>query len=443
MHKRLSALVGSLFLAACGSGEPEPTYQRDVAPLVQTFCADCHTAGGIAPFALDSYDSLRAALGPSQHAINLRSMPPWGAEAGHQLYKYDISLSDEQISLFNRWVELGTPLGEGDKAAIYEIDKGGFAKADVSLKMAESYTPDTNKPDDYRCFNIDWPVQEDVYVNGFRGVPGNQASVHHIVAFLVGPHQAAVIDQFDQEAEGPGYGCYGGATADGWKPATPADTLRYSFLGQWAPGQLGSTYPEGTGLLVKPGSKVVFQVHYNTLAEGDLTDRSSIELSYVKEARESYYVPWFNMQWYLDSKSMRIEKGQTDVKHSFSSPLEDAPALAALTGGADFSRGAKISALFPHMHQLGKTISLRMVRGDLSTTLLSLPRWDFDWQREYHLEKPVILNPRDHLEISCTYDNTRGHRMKQAISPAEPVEVGWGEGTGDEMCIAMIYVTPL
>ena len=42
-----------LVLSACGVGDP--TYHQDVAPILDGRCVSCHQAGGIGPFALDSY----------------------------------------------------------------------------------------------------------------------------------------------------------------------------------------------------------------------------------------------------------------------------------------------------------------------------------------------------------------------------------------------------
>ena len=429
---------------ACSSAEPPPTYYRDIQPLVTTHCVDCHAAGGIAPFALDTYEALKAHLQPAVMAINARTMPPWGAEPGHENYLYDISLSDAQIARFNQWADTDAPLGDPDDARAPEaLDKGGLNRVDVELVMPESYDPDVTKPDDYRCFGIDWPETEAVYVNGFSATPGNARSVHHIVAFLVGPEQAQVIDGFDAASDGPGYGCYGGATMDGWSPKSLAETLSYSFLGQWAPGQLGTTFPAGTGLLVKPGSKVVLQMHYNTLADGDLVDTSAVQFSHVKDAQRSYYVPWFDMTWYTNSESMRIPSGMEEVQHAFQARIDTAPALGVLTDGEKFERGARISAVFPHMHQLGQRITIRRIRREVPTTLLNVPEWDFNWQREYHFAEATNVFPSDELQIECTWSNTEKMRGQRGVEPITPVDVGWGEGTTDEMCIAMVYLTPL
>ena len=84
------------------------------------------------------------------------------------------------------------------------------------------------------------------------------------------------------------------------------------------------------------------------------------------------------------------------------------------------------------MHRLGSSASVEVQHGDGSTSpLLTIPEWDFDWQFLFQLAEPVTFSDGDELSVTCTYDN----------AGPDAVDVNWGEGTNDEMCVANLYIS--
>ena len=95
-----------------------------------------------------------------------------------------------------------------------------------------------------------------------------------------------------------------------------------------------------------------------------------------------------------------------------------------------------------HMHQLGQSAFLKVHRADGGTEcVVDIPRWDFHWQLSYTLAKPVVINPGDQLEVSCTWDNTQANQPLIDGMQAMAVDRNWGARTQDEMCVGGIYVT--
>ena len=95
------------------------------------------------------------------------------------------------------------------------------------------------------------------------------------------------------------------------------------------------------------------------------------------------------------------------------------------------------------MHTLGREFNVRHISSEGQVTpLLQIPDYDFNWQREYHLQEPIYIGPDDELELECTWDNTMERRIKTGMLVDEITDVGWGDGTYDEMCIGMMYLTP-
>ncbi|MDC3961949.1 monooxygenase [Polyangium jinanense] len=408
--------------AAGGPPADAVTYWEHIKPVLDAKCNNCHTQGGIAPFSLETYADAAPLRGLIKQTTEERTMPPWPAAKGCNDYLGDRSLTDDQITLLGTWADGGGIEGDPAKEGA-PIDPGPgnpLSRVDRTLEMPVEYTP-TKAPDDYRCFVVDWPDAETSYVAGFRANPGNARVVHHVIAYLVEPAQVAELEALDAAEDGPGYTCYGGAN------------VKASWLGSWAPGSLGADTAEGTGIRVDPGSKIVLQIHYNTLAAGAEPDRTSVDFRLEKSVtKEAKIQPWANPSW-LQGNGMLIPAGEADVKHAFAAdPTALAPNPGPLTV---YSAGL-------HMHTLGAYGSLRIERADGSSEcLLDIPKWNFHWQGAYEFVKPMTLNPGDKLSLECHWDNTAENQPVVDGVKMPPKDVTWGEGTTDEMCLGTFYLT--
>jgi mono/diheme cytochrome c family protein len=121
-------VAAGLVLALVGVTAPSPvaleaqevTFNRDIVPILQQSCQSCHRAGGVGPMPLETYQQVRRYASRVKERTGIRdragAMPPWYVEKdiGIQHYKYDPSLSDEEIAAIATWVDAGTP--EGDPA---------------------------------------------------------------------------------------------------------------------------------------------------------------------------------------------------------------------------------------------------------------------------------------------------------------------------------------
>ena len=410
--------------AAAGGDSPSsgPTWRRDIEPLVQAKCQTCHRPGGIAPFALQTYDEVHEVRELVKAAVTSRLMPPWLADGACAEYAHDLSLDEMQIATFAKWVDSGAP--EGDAAGA-EIDEAPatMSRIDLSLTMPEPYTAQQD-PDDYRCFLIDWPESETAYVTGFQARPGNAEVVHHVIAFLIPPEAAADYAAMDEAEEGAGYTCFGGP-GGGNDPGV-------SWIGSWAPGNMGGDLPAGTGLEVKPGSKIALQVHYNTV-NGRQPDQTGIDLRIDRSVEKRAAWQFFaDIQW-LFPGGMKIPAGEPDVSHEFS--VDPTPYFS---DGNPFL----IHKVGLHMHTRGTSARLSKTRADgTEECLLDIPRWDFHWQYNYDLATPTLVSPGDELNIGCHWDNSAKNQPVVDGKQVQPKDLSWGEGTGDEMCLGAIYVS--
>jgi mono/diheme cytochrome c family protein len=403
----------------------EVSYQQDIKSLLDAKCGSCHVAGGIAPFALGTGDEAREHAAEIKSAVETRTMPPWLAAEGNESLRFDRSLSQAQIDLISHWVDDGAPEGNAEHPGeVLEVDTGGISRVDVALEMPSSYSQEADGEDVYRCFVLNWPESTTRYVTGFNAVPGNTRIVHHLVTFLVDPNQAELVEEFDRDDPGPGYSCFGGPSGEG------APQFQTTFFGQWAPGMRGLDFPGGSGIPVAPGSRVVLQVHYHPSASKE-SDRTVLNYRIDDTVQKrGYYVPWFDLNWYNDPKSMTIRAGDADAEHSYTSSAGNHPLLALVAAGAHLERGLLLHSVLLHMHTLGTRTSLFVEDANAQRqTLIDIPRWDFDWQNEYVFETPKLIAPGDKLGVDCHWNNTRS------------TDVQWGEGSEDEMCAPIVYLT--
>lgn len=100
-----------------GIDPAEVTFTRDIAPILQRSCQNCHWAGGGAPMPLTTYQEVRryASRIKDRTAIRDRmgAMPPWYAERDIGIHEFvnDPSLSDEDLALIQAWADNGAPEG--------------------------------------------------------------------------------------------------------------------------------------------------------------------------------------------------------------------------------------------------------------------------------------------------------------------------------------------
>ena len=386
-------------------------------------CANCHTDGGIAPFSLETYEQMHAVRGAVKAAVVARTMPPWLAAKDCTDYRGDLSLTDDQIDSLSRWVDAGAPLGDPNEPPVpVTSDPITLSRVDLELSIPTPYTPIASH-DDYRCFFLDWPVTETAYVTGFVVTPGNEFIVHHVIAYVVRPQNVPVFQALDDADAGPGWACFGGPGGEGAGPP------QASWLGGWVPGNTGEDFPEGTGIEIPTGAKLVVQIHYNSHGSPPAPDQTKILLrTDAAVQKKAAIMPFTDIQWVLNG-TMTIPAHSKDVAHSFDA---DPTTIANLMTGGTLADGKPLTLYSAglHMHTLGKRVATRLDRADgTSECHVDVPRWDFDWQRSYTFATPKQVAPGDKLHLECQWDN------------AGNTDVNWGEGTGDEMCLSPYYVT--
>ena len=428
----VSLAAGGLRATAGDARETRaPTYFQNVKPILDARCSGCHMAGGIAPFSLRGYPQARRHRAAMAAAVRSRVMPPWHADPGYRAYVGNPSLSRAQISAITRWATQGAARGNPARPGpVLPPIRGGLTREDVRLPLPSYLPRRAGSTDDYHCFVLPW-TQVARYVTGVDIAPGQRREVHHIIVYLASPQDAPTVDAWDARERGPGYKCYGGPAATG------AEQIRATFLAGWAPGGAGGDLPAGTGTRVEHGSRLIVQIHYNLEATTPRPDRSVVVLK-LDDAVEKRgtFAPVVNLGWLISPESFRIPAGSPRVTHTFAGDPRDAMRL--LGTELDLRNGFVVHSALLHMHRLGKRGQIALVRANgRREVLLSISRWDFNWQRDYRFALPMRFENGDRLSIRCEHDNSRANQPRRAA----PRTVYWGEDSSDEMCIGFVYVS--
>lgn len=424
--------------SGAGGGGPSPTWYQDVAPLVIARCTGCHTDGSIA-FNLNDPDIAVALSSTIAAATAERRMPPWHANPVEDCsptrpWADDNRLSEAEIDLIQDWHAAGAPLGDPESAVEAEAPiAASLDRVDLELIPVAPYTTSA-AADEFICFTLDVGNTEELLVTGMEVVPDNRAIAHHTLIFL------------DPEAESEAL-----AGPDGFYPCSGGSMTEAGgeLLGTWIPGAPPTLAPTGAATRIPAGARLVMQMHYHPGGEAGLLDQTRLHLKTTDESgllrfqqvlmgnahnEASGLLPGPNDR---GEPEFRIPAGVADHVEEMAYELDNGlPTLPITRIGA-------------HMHHVGTEMLIWIEReGEDPECLLANPGWDFNWQRAYSYDVPIAEAPTarggDTVRLRCTYNNTLDHQgTRDALAESgldEPVDIGLGEGSLDEMCIAVIGI---
>jgi hypothetical protein len=420
----LTALFGlALGIPGTALGGGTPTYHRDIEPILQKNCQECHRPGQVAPFSLLDYTQARKRAQDIAAQTEDRVMPPWHASTSEGgPFRGARVLSDGDRKTLADWADAGAPEGDSKDAPPPRAWSSDWALGppDLVLKVAEPYRLSATGPDEYRVFVLPSGLAQGKWIAAVDFKPGSTKVVHHILCAYDVTGNARRMDAAEPDS---GYKTSGGGYGrlPSGLPFLPAGQLW-----GWAPGRMASWSPEGTARALPAGADVLLQVHYHKSGKPE-TDASSVGIYFAKAPIDKQIrgAAVFPPRPALFAKpSLRIPAGEPNHE---------------VTGNLTIRYDAHLVAVFPHMHWLGKDFLLRAVRPDGSRqTLIRIDDWDFNWQNPYEFETPVALPRGTRIEMVAHFDNSAANPNNQS---KPPIEVRWGEQTTDEMCIGFLQLT--
>jgi hypothetical protein len=386
-----------------------PTFSRDVAPILYKNCVSCHRPGEAAPMSFLTYTAARPWARGMIRRVTDGTMPPWHADAAAGTFENERRLTEDEKSTIARWADAGAP--EGDPKDLPAppafADGWSIGTPDVVLQMAEDYAVPATGTVQYEYFTIPTNFTESKWLQAIEIRPGNRTLVHHVLVYYQAPPDptlaaAAQALQLNlQHSRTP--------------PPTPGSRPRQRAVGQrrliatYAPGTAPQVFRPGTAMRLPEGGIIELQMHYTANGTAG-TDRSKVGLIFAKEAPKSeiFATQFLNGQF-------TIPPGAADYQ---------------VDTDIGFRQDITLWGVFPHTHVRGKRWNYVLELPDgTRKPLLSVPKYDFNWQTYYMFKEPLEIPKGSRIHSSAWYDNSAANRS----NPDPSAEVKWGDQTWEEM----------
>ncbi len=399
-----------LFSESSQSSAAIVTFNKDIAPIIQNKCQNCHRPGEVAPMAFLTYKQVRPWAKSIREAVTSRQMPPWFADEKHSEFSNDPRLSQKEIDAIQAWVAGGAPEGDAkDLPPNPKFAEGwNIGKPDVVLPMTVDFNIPAEGTIPYKYFAVPTNFTEDKYVQFAEIRQGDRSHVHHVIVNVRYPDHGNL----------PEPGEINPAQLSSIRRNSgdrPADSD--GRLVGWAPGEAPLELRDGQAKLIKKGSVLIFQVHYTTNGETG-KDRSSVGLIFSKAPVEKRVITAGAVQ-----SSFVIPAGAPNHE---------------VTSEFSFKEDSHIDSLHPHMHMRGKDFKYTLIYPDgKSKVLLSVPRWDFGWQLTYVFKEEIFAPKGSKLICVAHYDNS----INNKFNPDPTKDVRWGDQTWEEMMIGYVDYT--
>ncbi len=374
------------------TGSNAVTYARDIAPIFQARCVECHRAGQIGPFELSSYDEAAGWGEMIAEVVRNRRMPPWHANPKFGSFANDRALPAAEKELIYKWVQSGCPEGDpADLPAARQFTSGWQLRRepDLVLSMQEPFTVPADGGREgvpYQYFRVPTNFGEDKWVAAAEVQPGNRAVVHHTIVYVEPP---------------------GGKGRRDW-----------IFLAAYVPGLRCEPLPANSAKRIPAGSTLVFEMHYtpNGSVQQDKT-RIGFVLADIKD---------------VDQEVITTEIGNLD----FEIP-PGAESYVVTATSRPTKREVTLLSMSPHMHLRGKAFRYELVlpTGEREV-LLDVPAYDFNWQTRYVLSEPRRLPAGSVIYCRAVFDNSESN----LANPDPQKTVRWGDQSWEEMMLGFFDV---
>jgi hypothetical protein len=389
-----------------------PTFARDVAPILYASCVTCHRPGDIAPMSFMTYADTRPWARAIEKAIVDGMMPPWHADAPTGTFENERRLTAAEKDTVRRWVAAGAPQGDpaATPAAPVFADGWRIGTPDAVLEMQEDYAVPANGTIEYEYFYIPTNFTDTKWLQAIEVRPGNRSYVHHVLVYYQappdGPGQPPAIRVVpEHNRPSPRRETRGIALRPPRR--TPGQQTR--LLATYAPGTDPQVFRPGTAIRLAPGGTLQLQMHYTATGTAG-TDRTKVAMVFAKEppVHEIRPAQFINAQF-------TIPPGAQDHR---------------VDTHVDFVQDAVVWGIFPHTHVRGKRwlYTLELPDGT-RRPLLSVPRYDFNWQTYYMFREPLEVPQGARIVSSAWYDNSPANRA----NPDATIAVRWGDQTWEEM----------
>ena len=407
--------------AVAAEAAADVTFTKDVAPILQRSCQNCHRPDSLAPMSFITYQDTRPWARAIKDKTALREMPPWFVEKniGIQEFKDDISLTNEEIETLAAWADAGAP--QGDPADMppplewADYDVWTIGEPDLIVSSPEMIVD---------------AVGAD-YHDELGPIPTGLTTDRYIKAVEVKEVRLLSADekqQLRQEARS-GFGNFtihhiGVHSSEVFTEQTDLaleDRSRFRMV--YSLGQNATIYPDETGVLLAAGSELRFTVHL--YSNGVIVPvRADVGFVFHPEG----YQPKYKQSGFLaignQQDALDIPAGQDDVRFESYYTM---PQHGIMT------------TYEPHMHSSGKRMCIEAIYPDQRRETLNCSSYNHSWARVYVYQDDhsPILPKGTVVKVIGWYDNTAKNR--NVVDPRN--WKGWGNRSIDDMFLLLPKMT--
>lgn len=374
------------------SDDTSVTYSRDIAPILQARCVECHRAGEIGPFSLTDYNETAGWGEMIAEVVHDGRMPPWHASPKHGSFLNDRRMPVAEQELIRKWVKNGCPEGDPHDLPVAPQFTSGWQlprEPDLVVGMEKPFDLPAEAGRNgvpYQHFRVPINFKEDQWIAAAEVQPGNRQVVHHTIVYVEPP---------------------GGKGRPDWL-----------FLAAYVPGYRCVPLAEGSAKRIPAGSTLIFEMHYTPNGSPQV-DKTQVGLLFANVDK-------------IDKEVITCEIGDTD----FRIPPGDANHIVTGSSRA-IKKDVTLLSLSPHMHLRGKSFRYELVlpTGEREV-LLDVPKYDFNWQTRYVLKEPRKLPAGSVLFCQATFDNSEDN----PANPDPTKTVRWGDQSWEEMMLGFFDV---
>lgn len=371
--------------------ETPVSFSKEIVPILKKRCVTCHRKGGAAPWSMNSHKKIHGWSKMIREAVLTKRMPPWPADPQVGSFKSSHHLPASEQRKLLAWIEQGCILDGEDtlkNTASVHVEED---KPDLVVTIPPQKIPATGVVD-YIYINVSSNLQKDVWVKKVKVIPGSKKAVHHALVMTIFPrHLRHLQPQWRNGSRG--------------------------FFAIYVPGYNAQNFPENSGQFLPKGSVFQFQMHYTPYGR-KTTDETRLHI------------------YFHDQKPQKVLQMSSVINARFKIPpfTQNHPVQGQYT----FRDDVTLYALYPHMHYRGRKAKIDAIFPDGRTqTLLSVPKYEFNWQYSYYLQEPLNLPKGTTIRMYGVFDNSS--RNKYDIDPSQTVR--WGDQSWDEMFIGYLQYT--
>jgi hypothetical protein len=407
------ALMLASSLRSTGDKSPAaaPTFYRDVLPILQKHCQQCHRSGEIAPMPLVTYDDARPWARLIARNTSLKRMPPWFADpcCGH--FANDPSLTQAEIQTLAAWAETRAAGDPRDAPpAAQWTDGWNIAAPDVVLTMPKPVPIPADGDVEYTYEIVPTNFAEDRWVQMSEIRPSSRQFVHHAVVYIRPPNSKWLRGA-------PVNVAFTASSLSDPALKHQAHETTSDLLLVYAPGSSPDHWPDGMAKFIPAHSDLVFQMHYTTRGQAG-SDQTSIGIVFAKSHPSQRVL---TLQLANDHDAVPIPPNTDNYRVEVHGTLPN---------------DATLLSFFPHMHLRGKRFEYNLLHPDKTVETLLRVNYDFYWQLSYRLAEPRPLEAGSTLQAVAWYDNSTNN----AHNPDPDSPVMWGDQTYNEMMVGFFDV---